>query len=526
MRKKVLACTAAIVCFLSAATACVQDGLETFALEKERITMYVGEEKILRASDGGELDAAFLSTAPETVSVDDSGRIRALAVGAGIIVVRSGKDSAVCTVIVTGEAPVNIESLKITGACENLTAGDSVRLEYSKTPLDADNYNSIRWSSSAPNIASVDADGLLTALSPGKALITLRATGTDFEDSFQLNVAARPNRLALNYDDVTGLVGSSDLILEAELFTDYKDVEPGEWTTDDAAVATVDNGKISFVGAGKTTLRYVVTAGGERLEATCSIAAVEKPGYTVIRTPEQLQDIGNTSGNYMLGNDIDLEEACSKGGSLYHGGAGFSPLFSDAGNAFKGIFDGMGYTISNLRIESSNAFTALFSYVSSVAGKEGIIRNLSLDGGSVTGGHYSAALVGRCNSTDGSAFAAIENCFVRVKVSSFGLSAGLIGFNGGVIRNCISLCSLSGETTAAFTLRQCDNAAIGVKDSFSLQGSADCLVPEGKNFSAFMEGKALSEEKLKTASTYASWDKNIWNIAEGSFPSLRTPNER
>ena len=79
----------------------------------------------------------------------------------------------------------------------------------------------------------------------------------------------------------------------------------------------------------------------------------------------------------------------------------------------------MGYTISNLRIESSNAFTALFSYVSSVAGKEGIIRNLSLDGGSVTGGHYSAALVGRCNSTDGSAFAAIENCFVRVKVSSF-----------------------------------------------------------------------------------------------------------
>ena len=78
MRKKVLACTAAIVCFLSAATACVQDGLETFALEKERITMYVGEEKILRASDGGELDAAFLSTAPETVSVDDSGRIRAL----------------------------------------------------------------------------------------------------------------------------------------------------------------------------------------------------------------------------------------------------------------------------------------------------------------------------------------------------------------------------------------------------------------------------------------------------------------
>ncbi len=528
MKRKMFECVAAAA--LSGALFAAGCGSpqkeKTLSLEKERILLYVGEEETLRADGGEAVSGTFLSTAPDTVSVNAEGKIQALAVGSGVVIVRTEAGTAVCTVIVTGEAPVDLDTLKITGAEEYLTAGESVKLEYSKTPLDADNYNSIRWSSEDTEVASVDADGVLTALSPGRTRIVLAATGTNLQDSFELEVAARPNRLTLDHTDVCGIAGTSDLTLTADLFTDYKDVSAGEWKSDDPSVAAVENGEVRFLKEGKTTLRYVVTAGGERLEAVCAAAVVTMPGYTVVRTPEQLQEIGNTSGKYMLGNDIDLKEACAKGGALYHGGAGFSPLFSDAGNAFKGVFDGMGYAIKNLRIESSNAFTALFSYVSVVGGKEGVIRNLALDGGSVTGGHYSAALIGRCNTTDGSAGAAVENCFVRVQVRSFGMAAGLVGFNGGIVRNCVSLCELSGETTAAFTLRQCDNAEIGIDACVALEGGAQCLVPDGRSYAAFMKGTVLSETELKSAAAYAGWDREAWKIEDGSLPALRTPNQR
>lgn len=520
----------AAMLFAGGATACAgnQSSVngEGLVLEQSNIQLCVGQEETLRAADGSALTGTFVSTSPKTLSVSEQGTIRALAVGSGVVIVRSDVGTAVCMVVVTGEAPVDLTQLKIEGGTENLTAGDRVQLKYDKQPLNADNYNSIRWNSSDPEVASVDADGVLMALSPGRATIMLTATGTKFSDCFSLEVSARPNRLTLNCTDAAGLVGTADLTLIADLFTDYKEVTGGTWTTDDPAVATVENGVVSFVGVGRTIVRYSVTAGGERLEETCAVAAVEMPGYTVIRTPVQLQEIGNTSGKYMLGNDIDLGSACSKGGELYHGGAGFSPLFSDAKNAFSGVFDGMGYSIKNLRIESSNAFTALFSYLSVVEGKAGVIRNLALEGGSVTGGHYSAALVGRCNTTDGSAEALVENCLVSSNVSSFGLAAGIVGFNGGILRNCIFLGSASGEMTAAFTLRQCDNAEIGVEGCVAAEETAQCLVPEGANYAAFMSGRYVSAAELVLVDTWADLDPLVWSVEEGKIPSLRTPNRR
>ena len=284
MKKKWMRCAAAIAAsmlFVGAAAACggnqSSSEREDLVLEQSSIQLYVGNEATLRAADGSALKGTFVSTAPEILSVDGQGTVRALAVGSGVVVVRSDSGTAVCTVIVTGEAPVDLTSLKIEGGTEALTAGESVRLEYDKQPLNADNYNSIRWSSSDPEVASVDADGVLTAISPGRATITLTATGTDFSDSFLLEVAARPNKLTLSCTDAAGLVGTADLTLTADLFTDYKDVTGGTWTTDDPAVATVENGVVHFVGVGKTTVRYSVTAGGEKLEETCAVAAVEMP---------------------------------------------------------------------------------------------------------------------------------------------------------------------------------------------------------------------------------------------------------
>ncbi len=532
MKKKFLAGIIALSAFVGSLTACSEPPatteVQSVALAQNKFVMLVGEEETLRTAEGEALAGSFLSTSPDFVSVDETGKIKALSVGSSVVIARTAQGTAVCTVVVTGEPPIDITNLTITGKMERLTAGDSVKLDYNKVPLNADNYNAIRWHSENAEVATVDGEGNLSALKPGRATIVLTATGTNFTDSFELEVTARPSRLSLNYQDATGLVGASDLTLLPDLFTDYTDIGAGAWSSDDASVAKVSaDGKVSFLKEGKTTLRYSVTVHGERLEAVCKVAALNMPEYTVIRTPEQLQAIENKSGYYMLGNDIDLAEACANGGSLYHNGAGFVPLFSDAKSAFSGVFDGMGYSIKNLYMNSNNAFTALFSYVSVVSGKEGIIRNLSLDGGSITGGQYTAALVGRCNTTDGSASSAIENCIVRVNVSSFGMAAGFVGFNGSVIKNCISLCQVTGSTTAAFTLKQCDNGGVGVENCVAIEGGAQNLVVEEQGNGAFVrQATALSESAMLLQSAWQSWNSEIWVIEEGRIPALRTPNER
>lgn len=85
---------------------------------------------------------------------------------------------------------------------------------------------------------------------------------------------------------------------------------------------------------------------------------------------------------------------------------------------------------------------------------------------------------------------------------------------------------MSGETTAAFALRQCDNADIGIDGCAVIEGTAQYLVPEGGNYAAFMSGISVSADELVQADTWAGLDPLVWNIAEGKTPSLRTPNQR
>lgn len=105
----------------------------------------------------------------------------------------------------------------------------------------------------------------------------------------------------------------------------------------------------------------------------------------LVRNVYELQNMqNNLSGNYMVGGDIDAK------------GFAFSGI--GGGNAFSGIFDGGGFTISNLTISSSNGGTStnnvgLFGYA-----KKAGIRNVNLANETVTGGQSIGGLIGYSDS--------------------------------------------------------------------------------------------------------------------------------
>lgn len=142
-------------------------------------------------------------------------------------------------------------------------------------------------------------------------------------------------------------------------------------------------------------------------------------GWTGIYTVQQLIDIKDDYGDtapyynndYILMSNLDLT------------GLDWGPI-GVGGPPFDRIFNGNGYVIRNLTINNGAMDgAALFGYV----GPGGKISNLGLENVNISGGRYSAGMVGRADS-DG-LDAVIINSYVTGNVSGVNYVGGLIGGN-------------------------------------------------------------------------------------------------
>ncbi|MCS3891632.1 filamentous hemagglutinin family protein [Bradyrhizobium japonicum USDA 38] len=149
--------------------------------------------------------------------------------------------------------------------------------------------------------------------------------------------------------------------------------------------------------------------------------------YAVITDLNALQNINtNRSGNYVLGANIDASATAG-----WNGGAGFTPIggIGDISSYFSGIFDGLGHHISNLTINRpSSDNIGLFGYIDG-----GTIRNVGLEGGSVTGNNAVGGLVGSSGlwvygGTSSVAYNTISNVYNTGNVTGSGaMVGGLVG---------------------------------------------------------------------------------------------------
>jgi hypothetical protein len=107
------------------------------------------------------------------------------------------------------------------------------------------------------------------------------------------------------------------------------------------------------------SLALVLTTALSLLTGTARAATI------TITTAAELAKIGNDTsyprtGEYILGNDINLTEYLSADGDGYNGGAGWLPI-GTWDEPFTGTFDGKGYVISGLWINRpSGEYVGLF----------------------------------------------------------------------------------------------------------------------------------------------------------------------
>ncbi len=154
----------------------------------------------------------------------------------------------------------------------------------------------------------------------------------------------------------------------------------------------------------------------------------------------QLQNINNTNiltQNYYFNLLNNLSSSTSDYTNLAsntaNGGLGWNPI-GDNTNRFIGIFDGKGFTISNLYINRpSQNNVGLFGYANNAT-----IKNIGLKDVDITGRNSTGGLVGYNGGT-------ISNSYATGSVNGNSEVGGLVGYNDGTISNSYATGSVNGD---------------------------------------------------------------------------------
>lgn len=209
-----LACLLA-ACMLLSFAACGGSKAEVtdVTLDRASLTLNVGEEEqltytVLPAEAAGE-KADWLSSAPAVATVS-GGKVKGVAEGTALVRVTVGGVSATCTVTVVDPDHVSVAAtgVLLNKATLSLTVGESEKLTATVQPENATD-KTVSWSTSAAGVASVSADGTVTATGGGTAVITAR-TANNFSANCVVTVAGEETSEPLYVAKVSSLAGRED----------------------------------------------------------------------------------------------------------------------------------------------------------------------------------------------------------------------------------------------------------------------------------------------------------------------------
>ena len=162
---------------------------------------------------------------------------------------------------------------------------------------------------------------------------------------------------------------------------------------------------------------------------------------------------GNLTKNYALGSNIDASSTTS-----WNNSAGFTPIAASGSSRFSGNFNGLGHSINNIFINSSN--TSAIGLIGRLD-TNATISNLGLNGGSVSAS-TNAINIG---SLVGTNYGRIINSYSTSDVNSGSSTqsiGGLVGGNAGTISNSFASGSVTtGASTRAIGGLSGDNSEIG-----------------------------------------------------------------
>ena len=256
--------------------------VEEISFNKTSVSLKAGETVTLTATvkpDDATDKTVTWSTSDATVATVSNGVVTAKKVGTATITAKAGDKSATCEITVVA-TPVTSVTLNKTSA--SVKAGETVTLTATVKPDDATD-KTVTWSTSDATVATVS-NGVVTAKKVGTATITAKAG--DKSATCEITVVSTPvTAVTLNKTSVSLKAGET-VTLTATVKPDDATDKTVTWGSSDESVAKVENGIVTAIGKGLST----ITAKAGDTSATCMVTvSVPVENVTLNKTELVLQ---------------------------------------------------------------------------------------------------------------------------------------------------------------------------------------------------------------------------------------------
>ena len=381
----------------------------------------------------------------------------------------------------TGACTINVYNQAVTGVTiepseAELTVGSSTKLTATVLPENASNKNVV-YSVDDESILSVDQDGNVTGLSLGTATVTVTTEDGGFSASAEITVM--PVRVTgVSISPKAASVGLGHTIqLTASIKPSNAANKNLSWSVSDETIISVDDrGIVTGLSLGTATATVTTEDGGFTASAEITVCYAPSNTWTAIGTES---------------------------------------------NCFYGCFDGNGYAVRGIYINTQESFQGLFGF-----GKCSVIANLgvaesyiygnkyvggvvgeSAMGGSVTNCYNAGSVTGNeyVGGVVGWKYGAVTNCYNTGSITGSNYVGGVAGDNLGTVTDCYNMSSVTGDESVGGVV-----GYIGYNDGGTVTNCyyyVDCCA------SSNSYGTALTSEQMLRAESFEGFDfETVWTM--------------
>lgn len=271
----------------------VQQPVTSIVLSETEITLDLTSRRLqLRATAYPEtaLNKTIIwsCTDPTKASIDQNGLITLLKPGT-VTIIASSEDNPSATAYCNINIQVPVVSIALDETVKTMYKGASERLSYVILPMNASN-NAVTWTSTNTSIATVDANGKVSAKNSGTTVIILKTVEGGFSVYCTITVRSVATGIKLDASELK-LKAGENYYMKPDLTP--KDSTDNElvWESSDTKVAVVDiNGKISAKDPGTAIIMARTESGAI---AYCKVTVTRAVDGIILNFTEKTIYIGN-----------------------------------------------------------------------------------------------------------------------------------------------------------------------------------------------------------------------------------------
>jgi len=273
--KRIFALITAAILTLPLIWSCTEETQEvpvsSVTLSQPTAEMIIGETITLKAtispSNATDKELTWASSKKSVATVDQEGKVEAIAEGTTTITACAGGKIGSCTVTVS-KGFVAITSIELNKTVLSLVEDEEFLLEATIKPDDATD-KTVTWNSSDKSVATVDQNGKVKGIKEGEAKITVKAGEITAECAVAVSEKKIPvTMVMLNKESLPMIVGDEYQLI-ATVVPDNATDKTVQWSSNNTEVATVDSetGLVKAIKEGDA--KVVAYADGQT--ATCTV---------------------------------------------------------------------------------------------------------------------------------------------------------------------------------------------------------------------------------------------------------------